>query len=74
MRRVRMGNLLLQRGLLIYILAPESCDSYMIFYNNYEFCSFVFVWSYQQITCLMMLATDGHRVAGCMLALAFEAL
>ena len=35
MRRVRMGNFLLQRGLLIYILAPESCDSYMIFYNNY---------------------------------------
>ena len=32
-----MGNFLLQRGLLIYILAPQSCDSYMIFYNNYEF-------------------------------------
>ena len=30
MRRVRMGNFLLQRGLLIYILAPESCDSYMM--------------------------------------------
>ena len=30
MRRVRMGSFLLQRGLLIYILAPESCDSYMI--------------------------------------------
>ena len=29
-RRVRMGNFLLQRGLLIYILAPESCDSYMM--------------------------------------------
>ena len=28
-RRVRMGNFLLQRGPLIYILAPESCDSYM---------------------------------------------
>ena len=27
-RRVRMGNFLLQRGLLIYVLAPESCDSY----------------------------------------------
>ena len=43
MRRVRMANSLLQRGLLIYVLAPESCDSYMIFYNNYEFCLFVFV-------------------------------
>ena len=50
MRRVRMGNFLLQRVLLIYILAPESCDSYMIFYNNYEFCLFVFVWLFQQIT------------------------
>ena len=29
-RRVRMGNLLLQRVLLTYILAPESCDSYMM--------------------------------------------
>ena len=29
-RRVRMGKFLLQRGLLIYILAPESCDSYMM--------------------------------------------
>ena len=29
-RRVRMGNFLLQRGFLIYILAPESCDSYMM--------------------------------------------
>ena len=29
-RRVRMGNFLLQRGLLIYILTPESCDSYMM--------------------------------------------
>ena len=38
-----MGNFLLQRGLLLYILAPESCDSYMIFYNNYELCLFVFI-------------------------------
>ena len=29
-RRVRMGNSLLQRGLLIYILTLESCDSYMM--------------------------------------------
>ena len=29
-RRVRMGNFLLQRGLLIYILSPESGDSYMM--------------------------------------------
>ena len=41
-----MGNFLLQRGLLIYILTPESCDSYMILYNNYKFCLFVFVWSF----------------------------
>ena len=32
---MRMGNFLLQRGLLIYVLAPESCDSYITFYNNY---------------------------------------
>ena len=29
-RRVRMRNFLLQRGLLIYILTLESCDSYMM--------------------------------------------
>ena len=29
-RRVRMGNFLLQRGLFIYILTPEPCDSYMM--------------------------------------------
>ena len=29
-RRVRMGNFLLQRNLLIYILSSESCDSYMM--------------------------------------------
>ena len=29
-RRVRMGNFLLHRGLLIYILSLESCDSYML--------------------------------------------
>ena len=29
-RRVRMGNFLLQRGLLIYILSSESCDFYMM--------------------------------------------
>ena len=29
-RRVRMGNFLLQRVLLIYILSSESCDSYMM--------------------------------------------
>ena len=29
-RRVRMRNFLLQRGLLIYILSSESCDSYMM--------------------------------------------
>ena len=29
-RRVRMGNFLLQRGFLIYILSPESGDSYMM--------------------------------------------
>ena len=70
MRRVRMGNFLLQRGLLICILAPESCDSYMIFYNNYELCLFVFVYQYQQITCLVMFVTDGCKAARYMLALA----
>ena len=40
-----MGNFLLQRGLLIYVLTPRSCDLYMIFYIIYEFCLFVFVWS-----------------------------
>ena len=29
-RRMRMGNFLIQRGLLIYILTLESCDSYMM--------------------------------------------
>ena len=56
-----MGNFLLQRGLLIYILAPESCDSYMIFYINYEFCLCVFVWLFQQITCswhLRLMVTE----------------
>ena len=70
MRRVRMGDFLLQRGLLIYILAPESCDSYMIFYNNYEFCLFVFVCQYQQITCLVMFVTDGRKAVRYILALA----
>ena len=32
---MRMGKFLLQRGLLIYILTPESCDPYMIFYINF---------------------------------------
>ena len=50
-----MGNFLLQRVVLIYILAPESHDSYMIFYNNYELCLFVFVCEYQQVTCLCHL-------------------
>ena len=74
MRRVRMGNFLLQRGLLIYILAPESCDPHMIFYNNCEFCLFVFVWPFQSDHMIVTFATDGHRAARYILALAFEAL
>ena len=65
-----MGDFLLQRVLLIYILIPESCDSYMIFYNNYELCLFVFVCQYQQITCRVMFVTDGCRAARYILALA----
>ena len=38
-----MGNFLLQRGLLIYVLTPRSCDLYMIFYVIYEFvCLYLF--------------------------------
>ena len=70
---MRMGNFLLQRGLLIYVLAPESCDSYMTFYNNY--CLFICI-------CLPILTdhmfvtfvTDGYRVARYILAMAVEAL
>ena len=62
-----MGNLLLQRGLLIYILAFESCDSYMIFYNNYEFCFCICLLvstDHMSVT----FATDGHRAARYILA------
>ena len=74
MRRVRMGNFLLQRGLLLYVLAPRSCDLYMFFYNNYELCLFVFVWSFSTDHMFIMFATDGHRAARYILALAFEVL
>ena len=69
-----MGNFLLQRGLLIYILTPRSCDLYMNFYNNYEFCLFVFVWSFLTDHMVVTCATDGHRAARYILAVAFEAL
>ena len=71
---MRMGNFLLQRGLLIYVLTPRSCDLYMIFYNNYEFCLFVFVLGISTDHMVVMSATDGHGAARYILALAFEAL
>ena len=64
-----MGKFLLQRGLLIYIFAPESCDSYMIFYNYYKFCLFV-----STDHMIVTFATDGHRAARYILAVAIEAL
>ena len=69
-----MGNFLLQRGLLIYVLTPRSCDLYMIFYINYEFCLFVIVWVVSTDHMVVTCVTDGRRAAGYILALAFEAL
>ena len=69
-----MGNFLLQKGLLIYILTPESCDSYMFFYNYYEFCLFVFVWPFSTDHMFVTFATDGHRAARYILVVAVEAL
>ena len=69
-----MGNFLLQRVVLIYILAPESCDSYMIFYNNYKFLFICICLSISTDHMFVMFVTDGHRAAGYILALAFEAL
>ena len=72
---MRIGNFLLQRVLLIYILAPESCDSYMIFYNNYELFFIICIClSVSTHHMFVTFATDGHRAAGYILALAFEAL
>ena len=65
-----MGNFLLQRGLLIYILAPRSCDLYMIFL---QYLRALFVCIYLAVSTDHMVvtyATDGHRVAGYILALA----
>ena len=69
-----MGNFLLQRGLLIYILAPRSCDLYMIFYNIYEFCFICICLVVSTDHMVMTSATNGHRAARYILALAFEAL
>ena len=38
-----MGNSLLHRGLLIYILSLESCDSYMMTLPV-MCCLFMFIW------------------------------
>ena len=64
-----MGNSLLQRGLLLYVLTPESGDPYMIFYNYYKFCLFV-----STDHMIVTFATDGHRAARYILAVAIEAL
>ena len=69
-----MGNFLLQRALLIYILTPRSCDLYMIFYLNYEFCLFEFCLVVSTDHMVVTCATVGHRAARYILALAFEAL
>ena len=69
-----MGNFLLQRVLLIYILAPESHDSYMIFYNSYEFLFVCICLVVSTDHVIVTFATDGNRVARYLLAVAFEAL
>ena len=69
-----MGNFLLQRFVLIYILAPESCDSYMIFYNKLRVLFVCVCLSVSTDHMLVTFATDGHRAARYVLALAFEAL
>ena len=68
-----MGNLLLQKGLLTYVLAPESCDSYMIFYNNYVLVCCICL-SVSTVHMFVTFVTDGHRTARYILALAIEAL
>ena len=69
-----MGNFLLQRGLLIYVLTPESCDSYMIILQL--LCSLFICVCLVVSTSHMFVTfvTDGHRAARYILALAFEAL
>ena len=55
-----MGNFLLQRGLLIYILTPESCDSYMIILQLLCLCLFVFVLVVSTDHMSVTFVTDGH--------------
>ena len=74
MRRVRMGDFLLPRGLLIYILTPESCDSYMIILLLLCPLFICICLAISTDHLFVTLATDGHRVARYILALAFEAL
>ena len=69
-----MGNFLLQRGLLLYVLAPRSCDLYMIFNNNYELCFVCNCLAVSTDHMVVTCASDGHRAARFILALAFEAL
>ena len=69
-----MGNFLLQRCLLIYVLAPESCDSYMIIL---ELLCLLFICICLAVSTdhmFVTFATDGHRAARYILALAIEAL
>ena len=69
-----MGNFLLQRGFLIYILTPRSCDLYMVLYNNYEFCFIGICLGVSTDHMVVTFTTDGHRAARYILALVFEAL
>ena len=69
-----MRNFLLQRGLLIYILTPESCDSYMI---NLQLTHALFICICLSISTdhmFVMYVTDGHSAARYILAMAIEAL
>ena len=69
-----MGNFLLQRGLLIYILALESCDSYMIILQLLHLLFICICLVVSTGHMFVTFATDGHRAARYILALAFEAL
>ena len=69
-----MGNFLLQRGHLLYVLSPESCDSYMIILLllHLLFVCICLVISTDHM--FVTFATDGQRVGRHKLALAFEVI
>ena len=58
----------------MYILAPESCDSYMIFLQYLQALFICICLSVSTGHMFVTFATGGHRTARYILALAFEAL